>query len=577
MARRIIQFNILAVTALIATFFPGGQVLAEETYSGKASLLADIAVQYTAAGQSEQAVKLLDQALPLTKAITNECFKGTPLVKVAGGYILAGQEAKGKQLLAQAIQVARTQTATGCHMSATSPEESLLNRAKEYAEAGYYDLAVEIITAVNNPVFSPLALGEVAGHYAKAGESEQATKVINQAIAIARRFDDARYRTMTLIGIAEHLSQAGQKEQVPQVLERALESVSAMDEAQSSENASMKVNHTLRIAKQFAQVGQDRRAIELLDQTLPKIRTVADKPFPSEKTSQLVETAIQYAALEQKNKAIETLAEVRTAAQAMDEARSKSDALAKVANAYAEIGNFEQAEQIARLIEDVYLRESAFGKIAIAYAKAGYADKAVKLAKSIGNPNGTLIGIARHYLAKEQYDQALQFVQKWNVKGLMSELALAYLKAGQPDQALQLVQKGNIEGFMPEIALGYVKAGQPDQARQIVESIPSSPDTKQQMEWMLPAIAGGLAEQGQFDQALQVARAITDKSYKAEALTAIAEQYVAREPEKKGPIQQILSVFTSSFNSLFGDSNKDKASEILEQALQLTNSIAPKR
>ena len=31
MARRIIQFNILAISALIATFFPGGQVLAGET------------------------------------------------------------------------------------------------------------------------------------------------------------------------------------------------------------------------------------------------------------------------------------------------------------------------------------------------------------------------------------------------------------------------------------------------------------------------------------------------------------------------------------------------------------------
>jgi len=368
MARRIIPFKILAVTALIATFLPAGQVLAEETYSKKASLLADIAVQYSALGQSEQAVKILEQALPLAQASTNECFKGNPLVKVAGGYILAGQEALGKKLLAQAIEVARNQTATGCHMSATSPEESLLNRASEYAEAGYYDLAVEIITQVNNPVFTPIELAEVVGHYAKAGEDEQATQVLNQAIEIAQRLDDAEYRTLTLIGIASHLTQSGQTQLVPQVLERAGESVSAMDEALESENASTKVNHMLRIASQFAEVGQDRRAKELLDQTLPKIRTLANKPFPSEKTSQLVKTAIQYAALDQKNKAIEILAEVRASAQAMDDVRSKSDALAKVANAYAEIGNFEMAQQIARLIEDVYQRESAFGKIAIAYA-----------------------------------------------------------------------------------------------------------------------------------------------------------------------------------------------------------------
>jgi len=129
---------------------------------------------------------------------------------------------------------------------------------------------------------------------------------------------------------------------------------------------------------------------------------------------------------------------------------------------------------------------------------------------------------------------------------------------------------------MPEIALGYLKAGQPERALQIVESIPSP------REWMLPEIARGLAQQGQFDQALQLARPIKDKSYKAEALTAVAQQYVARERENRGPIQQIFGMLTSRFYSLFSDSNdsnkgKDKASELLFQALQVANSMAPKR
>ncbi|WP_195758548.1 hypothetical protein, partial [Staphylococcus aureus] len=138
------------------------------------------------------------------------------------------------------------------------------------------------------------------------------------------------YKTMTLIVIAEHLSQAGQKEQVPQVLERALETAYAIDEAQSGKNTVRKVNQRVRIAKQFAGGGQERRAVEILDQALPKIRTFADKRFPIEKPIRLVETAVQYAALKQKNKAVETLAEARTAAQAIN-----GDGLAKVAEGYA--------------------------------------------------------------------------------------------------------------------------------------------------------------------------------------------------------------------------------------------------
>jgi tetratricopeptide (TPR) repeat protein len=547
MARRIIQFNILAVTALIATFFPGGQVLAVETYFEKHGILADIAFQYAAVGKSEQAVKILNQVLPLAEANPNECFKANPLVKVALGYIQAGQEAKGKQLLKQAIHIARTQTATRCSGSGTSPDESLLNRAKEYAEAGYYGFAIELITGVNNPVFTPITMAEVAGHYAKAGEDEQATTVLKQALAIAQRNDHALYRTMTLIVIAEHLSQAGQKEQVPQVLEGALKSASAIDEAQSGENASMKISQMLRIVKQFAFIGQERRAIELLDQSLPKIRTLPGKRFPLDKISQLIETAAQYAALEQKNKALSTLAEAQKAAQAIDEAQSKSDALASVADAYAELGNFDQARQIARAIENVNARKRAFLGIAIAYGKAGYSDQAVKLATSIGNRDATFRGIVRHYLNSGQYDQAFEIIQQWNFKDMLSEVAFGYLETGQPERALQ-----------------------------ITLSIQPPLDARHK-DWRFSAIARGFAKQGKFDQALQLAQAITDKSYKAQALTAIAEQYVAREREKKGPIEKIFFVLTNSYNSLFGSSNKDKASKILDQALQVAQSMAPKR
>lgn len=553
MARRIIQFNILAIGALIATFFPGGQVLAGETYSEKASLLADIAVQYKALGQSERAVKVLEQALPLAQASTNECFKATPLVKVAGGYILAQQESLGKQLLARAIKIARTQTATNCHLSATSPEESLLNRAKEYASAGYYDLAVEIITKVNNPVMTPIAMAEVAGHYAKAGLDKQATKVVNQALEMAQRIDNAEYRTLTLRGIASVLIQAGQTEQVPQVLERALLSTSAINEAQSRDNAvAMKLSGMLGIASQFASVGQQRRAKELLDQTLPKIRTVVSKPFPLEKTLNLVVAAVQYAALEQNNLAVKTLAEARSSAQAIEEPQTRNNAIARVAEGYAEIGDFEIALQIARSIKSVNYREQAFRGIVLAYAKAGYSDQALKLAKSIGSPNVTLGGIVRHYLQSGQYDQAFEIVQQNNLSDLRSDVAVAYLEAGQPERALA-----------------------------IAKPIESPPDTTHQKDWIFSAIAPGFAKQGKLDQALQVAQAIKDKSYKAEALTASVERYVARESDKIEPIQQILWVLTSHFNTLFGDSNdsnkdKDKALYILEQALQVANSMAPK-
>jgi tetratricopeptide (TPR) repeat protein len=401
---------------------------------------------------------------------------------------------------------------------------------------------------------TPIAMAEVAGHYALAGEDEQATKVLNQALEIAQRIDNAEYRTLTLRGIASHLIQAEQTKQVPQVLELALKSTSAINEAQSRDNAAaMKLSGMLGIASQFAEVGQQRRAKELLDQTLPKIRTLASKPFPLEKTLNLVVAAVQYAALEQNNKAIETLAEAKTAAQAIEEPQIRNNAIARVAGGYAEIGDFEMAQQIAHSLKSVSEREQAFRGIALAYAKAGYSEQALKLAKSIGSPNVTFGGIVRHYLQNGQYDQALEIVQQNALSDLLSDVAVAYLEAGQPERALE-----------------------------IAKSIESSPDTIHHKDWRFSAIAPGFAKLGNLEQALQVAQDIKDKSYKAQALTAIVEQYVAREPDKVEPIQQIFLMLTNRFNSLLGGSNdsnkdKDKASDILFQALQVANSMAPKR
>jgi hypothetical protein len=95
-----------------------------------------------------------------------------------------------------------------------------------------------------------------------------------------------------------------------------------------------------------------------------------------------------------------------------------------------------------------------------------------------------------------------------------------------------------------------------------------------------PTIARGFAKQGKFDQALQVAQSITNKSSRAETLTAIAQQYVARERDNKGPLGNILSVLANRVNSRFdssNSSNKDKASEILDQALQIAQSMTPER
>jgi tetratricopeptide (TPR) repeat protein len=576
MAHDLKQFAQFAAIALITVLGSTKAGIAIEPQDVKARLLADIGFHYAELGESQRANEVLEQALRSTKAMSSRCFQGNLLAKIGGGYLLVGQETQGKQLLTEALQTAVAQEATRCSSSATSPTESLSNRAKEYAEAGHLDLALEL----GQQLSDPMTLAELAGYLSAAGQPERATKVLNQAIERAEGLPNQQDRTQTLVVMAERLRWGEHTEQASVVLKRALESLNASNPAPSEPATSkpapfsaefsaksLQVSSTLRIARVFAAIGEKQQAIEVLNQVVPKIRALASQPLPLDRVGHQVDAALQYGELGEKSQSGDLLAEALANVQGIprDGNSNREYAMTKIAEGYAKLGNFEQALQLAQTIPVVSQRSAAFGQIALAYAKAGNIDAGVKLAQSIGNRNAILIEIVRHNLTNKQPDQAWNLVQTYQVKGILSEVAVGYVEAGQPEKALQIVQTGKLQGFIPDIALSYAKVGQTDQALQLVAN--------QQMEWLLPAIARGFAQQGQLDSALQVTQSMNDKNYKAQALIAIARVYTKQEAAEQGGIQAMLAKPMAFIRSLFGDSEREKAAKkVLDQALQVTQS-----
>jgi hypothetical protein len=151
MVSRFQSLTQLASITLAAVFSSTGVAIAVESQDTKARLLSDIAFQYAELGKSDPAIEVLEQSLRSTRAMSSQCYQANPLAKVAGGYFLLGQEALAKQLLTEAVQTAKAQAATGCSSSATSPTESLSNRAKEYAEAGHLNSAAPTIPRKHPP------------------------------------------------------------------------------------------------------------------------------------------------------------------------------------------------------------------------------------------------------------------------------------------------------------------------------------------------------------------------------------------------------------------------------------------
>lgn len=525
----------------------------------RARLLSDIAFEYAELGNSERAIAIAQQAIQSANDMTQPCYQANSLAKVAGSYLLVGQEETGRQWIATAIQTAQQQTATGCSSSATSPTESLSNRAQEYAEDGHFDLAIALSSGLNDP----MATAEIAQDLFQAGQIERATQTLDQAIALAQAIPDATYKAQMLNVMATQLIVAGNHEAGIRVLEQ----VDTRPTAASAEARSIQGNIRLWTAQQFADAGASERAIAILDQMLPTIRQLPTQPLPIDSIIQFVDVALLYHQLNRPDQATAILAEAHRAAAAIapdTPMQSQADALGRVAVGYGKVGDFARARQILQTIRPTSEQQSALGNLASVYAEAGNVEEAVKLAQSNANRNGVLISIVRYYLQQKQPDTAWQFVQTQQVQGILSEVAVGYLEAGQPEKALQIVQTGNLEGFTPDIVQGYAQTGQSQQAKQLAEA--------QGMTWLLPTVVRGLAEQGQFDDALQTANSITDPTQKAEALIAIARVY-AEPTTANGDPMPWLTGWRNWVQSLLGNSDQEKAQAILEQALQITNTL----
>lgn len=529
----------------------------------QARLLSDIAFQYAKLGVSQQAVAISEQALEATAAM-QPCFKANSLARVAGSYWLIGQEAEGQRRVTEAIETAEAQAATGCSNSTSSPTESLMYRAREFADEGQFELAIALADGMGDP----LALSEIAADLLDVGQSQRADELLKEAIAQAQTIDDVYYRTQTLNVMGMNLALAGQTEPAKAVLEQAILSAATL-ETDNPERDSLQGSALLWTARQFTELGANDRAIALLDQTVPKIRNRSTEPFPLDKVIQLVDAALLYQQVGLNDKTVAILAEAHQVGRAVapDNAlrgRADADALGRVAVGYAKIGDFERAMQIVEEIQPVSERQGALGDIAIAYAAAGNLEAAVELAESNPNRNGAMIGIVRHYLQEKQPDQAWQVVQAHQVKGILSEVAVGYLDIEQPEQALQLVQTGNLEGFTPDIVQGYAASGQPEQAM-LAQS--------EGIEWLLPSVVQGFAQQEQFDAALQTAQSIADPVDRAQALLAIAHAYTEPQTEAQG-IRRFVTRTQDRIVGLFGTSDRERAAEVLVQALQATQSTS---
>ncbi|MGB5962451.1 MAG: hypothetical protein WBG73_17425 [Coleofasciculaceae cyanobacterium] len=502
----------------------------------KARSITDIAFQYAAAQRSASALKVLDQALALTEKIEVDCYKATPLMQVANGYILAGEEAKGQKLLTRAFQIAREQTLALC-TSGTLPQESLLSRAKGYAAEGYDNFVLSIIDGVDN-FTRPMQMAEIAGIYWQNKQPEKAREIIRRAIEIAQsqRLPEFITRRHMLMSIGFPLSEGGYPELLPPVIKQIQESFNSQDKASLENDLSIRVIQTLSLSKMLVATGEKAQAIALLNQVLPEIQALPAANSTS-KILNLTQFATQYTAAGQPEQAKTLLMNAQTAAESLP-SMDRDRASAMIARAYTEIGQVKMAEDWARRITSVDEREQVLGAIALEYAKTGNLSQAITIARSLTTVNELALGTTTNEMERTTKKE-----------GTLNNIVAYLLKTKRYDQALELAKQEKIYNT-PQMAMALADAGKPAQALQIAESLTAEEISRQSMckNCVISAIAQSFAKQGQLEQALQLAQQIQS----SRDLMMIAAQYIK--------IDRIA--------------NQNKATEILDQAwkLALSNS-----
>ena len=480
------QWLVSSGLTLLASLWAGSPTLAQTLYFNRALRLAEIAFEYAEAERPEKAVSLLKQA---EAQVDDSCFAGNTLLKIGVGYLNAGRLAEGEQFLTQAFETAHQRTLERCAGSGTSPEESLLNRAVEYAAAGHFELASQIVAGVDNWM-TPIAMAKIAGYYSATGQQRQAEEMLTQAIAIAQNNTEA---PMILLGMTSYLIQANHPELAKFVItETDLAQPQALNLSQSPE---MVVHLKLGMVQILAALAQPQQALALLDQAVLEIQPLPD--FPIQETSELIEAALLYNSLGQVSQANEVLARTHTLLPKLPSAGIIVQARVRLVQGYAAMGDFDQANALAASIEVDHERQRAYGAIAAEYARAGLTEAAARLAQSLGWPEFELWDMFRAYLDTEQYSQAQQLAQQIDDPNMLREMGQVYLEAGELKQALH-----------------------------IIDLIP--PDNS--VDWLRGGIAIAFAKQNQFDQALDLAQTIAEPGNKVDVLIAIAARY--SDPQK---------------------------------------------
>ena len=183
------------------------------------NVLLKMAEAYAELGKS-------DESFIYAKRIEDETKAPVAFAKAAGSYFKAGNEAKAREALEEALAV------SGKIRSGYSQAKVMNNIVSVYLEMGDMKKALEAARAMKDDYTQPRALSTVALKMWQAGQKGEAPGIMAEALEVIRTIKDNFYKSWALADIAVKYNEAGIEldEKTRKTLEGIVEDVGKEEE-----------------------------------------------------------------------------------------------------------------------------------------------------------------------------------------------------------------------------------------------------------------------------------------------------------------------------------------------------------
>jgi len=448
-------------------------------------------------------------------------------VAVQVGQTIEGSEGRGEILILAADFYAEAdQNELAASLAQTIDDsyqrELALSRiAVKLAGEGEEDQAESLLEMIDDDAAYGLAVEELAAAYARNGE-------IDKAIAIAERLSDS---AAALCGIAL-------------ACPSAVQVTDCIEVARSIEYPELKATTMVELAGKASTLDDQTDFTELLQEALAAAEAI---DFPQQRIEARVAIAKWFREHQQTEQADEVLQKARADCEEV-ERLGRDTALAQIAQAYAELHEFDRANQLLEEIEDPFqfchasravaleeyrsgdeaaalklladglevikdeavysqealnVRETVCGNLAWTYAEIGHLEDALRVTELLASPEQLNAVLTRMAVTLAKNDdlsvvfRALDRIRDNSARVLCEiELARGWTSRNQPALASHILGKASVE--VAAVERRYLRA---ICLAELAQAYQLSEQTSRAAEVLLEALKTAATINGGYDQA----------------------------------------------------------------------------